>query len=95
MTYDEFRRHLGKAGFKVEDFAGLIEVRSRSISHYKQLGKVPPHYAVIAVLLGELVDQGNDVRKVLSRYGAYRAAETNVIQMDDFQRPTKSVKPTA
>ncbi|OYO32063.1 DNA-binding protein [Janthinobacterium sp. PC23-8] len=64
MTYDEFRRQIGKAGLTVHAFADLIKMNRISLSNYKQ-GDVPSHLAVIATLLGAMADGQTDFRSVL------------------------------
>lgn len=67
MTYDEFQRHLGKAGLKIHQFADLVKMNRISICNYGKKGEVPSHLAVIAALLGEMADRNIDYREVLSR----------------------------
>lgn len=67
MDYQEFSRHLGKAGLTIKAFAELLRMNRISISNLKQKGEVPMHLAVIAALLGEMVDKGVDYKPVLSR----------------------------
>jgi hypothetical protein len=67
MTYDEFQRHLGKAGLKIHQFADLVKMNHVSISNYAKKGEVPSHLAVIAALLGEMAERKIDYREVLSR----------------------------
>src|SRR4051794_6881181 len=67
MTYDEFQRHIGKAGLKIHQFADLVKMNRVSISNYGKKGEVPSHLAVIAALLGEMADRKIDYREVLSR----------------------------
>lgn len=67
MTYDEFRRQLGKAGLTVKDFAGLIKQSPNSISNHSKHGEVPSHLAIIATLMGEMADFNVDFRSALSR----------------------------
>lgn len=71
MNYKEFRRHLGKAGMSINEFAALINVRPNSISNYAKKNSVPEEYAVIAVLTGEASDCGIDFRAALARFGIY------------------------
>lgn len=66
MTYEEFRRQLGKAGISVKEFASLVRLRPNSVTNYSKIGKVPPHLAVIAVLMGEMADNKLDFRASLS-----------------------------
>lgn len=67
MTYDEFQRHIGKAGLKIHQFADLVKMNRISICNYGKKGEVPSHLAVIAALLGEMADRQIDYRDVLSR----------------------------
>lgn len=67
MTYDEFRRQLGKAGITAREFAVLLKMCPNSITNYAQRGEVPSHLAVIVALMGEIADNGLDFRLVLSR----------------------------
>lgn len=67
MTYDEFRRQLGKAGLTVKGFAELIKQTPNSITNYAAQGEVPPHLAIIAALMGDMAEAGFDFRTTLAR----------------------------
>ncbi|WP_243047996.1 hypothetical protein [Dyella sp. RRB7] len=67
MTYDEFRRQLGKAGLTVKDFALLIKQTPNSITNYSRQGDVPSHLAIIATLMGEMAENGLDFKAVVQR----------------------------
>ncbi|MCC6535754.1 MAG: XRE family transcriptional regulator [Burkholderiales bacterium] len=67
MTYDEFRRQLGKAGLTVKGFAELIKQTPNSITNYAAQGEVPPHLAIIAALMGDMAESGLDFRSTLER----------------------------
>ncbi|MCL1886724.1 MAG: XRE family transcriptional regulator [Betaproteobacteria bacterium] len=67
MTYDEFRRQLGKAGLTVKGFALLIKQTPNSITNYATHGEVPPHLAIIAALMGDMAEAGLDFRTTLAR----------------------------
>jgi hypothetical protein len=67
MTYDEFRRQLGKAGLTVKGFAVLIKQTPNSITNYAAQGEVPSHLAVIAALMGDMAEAGLDFRSTLKR----------------------------
>lgn len=67
MTYDEFKRQLGKAGLTVKSFAELIKQAPNSISNYSKQGDVPAHLAIIAALMGEMAEAGLDFRVTLGR----------------------------
>jgi hypothetical protein len=66
MTYDEFQRHIGKAGLTLKEFAQLIRVNRVSISNLSKKGEVPSHLAVIACLMGEMAERRIDFRPALS-----------------------------
>lgn len=66
MTYDEFRRHLGKAGVTAYEFADLIKMNPNSVTNCSQRGTVPAHLAVIAALMGEMSERKVGFRDVLS-----------------------------
>lgn len=67
MDFEEFKRHLGKAGLTTREFAELLCMNRNSISNYAATGKVPSHLAVIAALMGEMAEHRLDFRPVLSR----------------------------
>jgi 23S rRNA maturation-related 3'-5' exoribonuclease YhaM len=67
MSYEEFRRHIGKAGLQMKDFASLINMTPTALSAYSKKGEVPTHLAIIAVLLGELADNQIDYKQALSK----------------------------
>jgi hypothetical protein len=58
MTYDEFRRQIGKAGLTVKGFAALIKQTPNSITNYAAQGEVPPHLAIISALMGDMAEAG-------------------------------------
>ena len=62
MRYEEFRRHIGKAGLTNKQFAKLVAINDKSISNLAKLGKVPNHLAIIALLMGELADNGMEFK---------------------------------
>lgn len=65
MTYEEFRRQLGKAGLTSKQFADLVRLNSNSITNYATHGEVPAHWAVVAVLMGEMAEHRIDFRPLL------------------------------
>lgn len=67
MDFDEFKRHIGKAGVTTREFAELLCMNRNSVSNYAATGKVPTHLAVIAALMGEMAEHQLDFRPVLSR----------------------------
>lgn len=67
MKYSEFRRHLGKAGLTTADFAYLIKLNPNSITNYSKRGTVPSNLAVIATLMGHIVDNGLEFKEVLGK----------------------------
>ena len=67
MTYEEFRRQLGKAGLSAREFADLVKMNRNSITNYAKDGVVPSHWAIVAVLMGEMADNGLDFKKALGK----------------------------
>lgn len=67
MNYKEFRRQLGKAGISIGTFADLLKMNRNSITNYAKAKEVPSHLAVIAVLMGEMAENGIDFCKVLKK----------------------------
>ena len=67
MTYEEFKRQVGRAGLTIVEFAALLEKSRASITNYGQIGFVPDHLAVIVVLMGDMADAGLDFRPSVKR----------------------------
>lgn len=67
MTYEEFRRQVGKAGLTVKDFAKLIKQTPNSITNHSAEGEVPSHLAIIAALMGDMAEAGVDFRATLGK----------------------------
>ncbi len=67
MTYEEFKRQLGKAGINTREFAELVKLNPNSITNYARHGEVPSHLAVIVTLMGEMADNSLDFRPALAR----------------------------
>lgn len=65
MTYDEFKRQIGKAGLTIHSFSELVKMNRVSLSNYAKQGNVPSHLAVIATLLGSMADGETDFRAAL------------------------------
>lgn len=65
MTYDEFRRQIGKAGLTIHAFADLVKMNRISLSNYKH-GDVPSHLAVMVTLMGAMAEGQTDFRSALS-----------------------------
>jgi len=66
MTYDEFLRHLEKAGLTISTFSELLGMNRHTLYNRRKLGWMPTHIAVIAALLGEMANKGLDYRTVLA-----------------------------
>jgi hypothetical protein len=98
MLYPEFRRHLGKAGMTINEFAAYLCVQPASVSNYSKSGSVPRTYAIVAIFLGEAADRGADSARLLESFGVTpRAVPTgsNVKQFDMFRvsrAPAKSAE---
>lgn len=67
MDYEEFRRHLGKAGLTNKEFAEIVKINRNSITNFKKDGEVPDHWAIVAMLMGVMADNGLDFKEPLSR----------------------------
>ena len=78
MNYDEFKRHVGKAGLTLTELADLLNMNKRSVTNYGAGGVVPDSLAVIVVLMGEMADAGMDFRPAIARIGMKRKLERGV-----------------
>ena len=67
MSYDEFKRQVGKAGLTIRSFAELMKLNPASVSNYAKHGEVPSHFAIIVVLLSELAERKVDYKGVLAK----------------------------
>lgn len=67
MTYNEFKRQLGKAGISSKEFSRLVKLNPNSLTNYAKTGKIPAHWAIIAALIGEMAEQGINYRAVIER----------------------------
>ena len=92
MDYLEFRRHLGKAGLTINEFAALLQIQPSAVSNYSKKSSVPRAYAVLAVVLGDVTDRGIDFREALSRFELHitdSKAGRNVAQLADYRLHSK------
>lgn len=67
MNYKTFRSHLGRAGLTNKDFADLVKLNSKSITNYAKDDKVPVHWAIVAMLMGELAGNGLEFQHLLRK----------------------------
>lgn len=67
MTYDEFCRHLGKAGITAKDFAVLLKKNPNSVTNNAKSGCVPNELGVIAALIGEMAENKIEFKKTIER----------------------------
>ena len=67
MNYEELTRNIAKAGLDIKEFAELIKANPNSITNLKSKEKMPKNIAVIAVLLGEMVDKGLDYKHLFEK----------------------------
>ena len=74
MTYDQFKRHLGKAGLTIKEFAELVKMHPAAVANYGTSGHVSKWLAVSATLMGEMAEHGIDFRAVLARIDISPAA---------------------
>lgn len=71
MDYAEFKRNVYKAGLTIDAFSTLIDVGPNALSSYSnKTVPVPAKYAVLAALLGHIVDRKVlNAPEVLREYG--------------------------
>jgi hypothetical protein len=69
MNYKSFRSHLGRAGLNNKEFAALVKLNSKSITNYKKDDHVPEHWALVALLMGELAGNGLEFRHLVEKMG--------------------------
>ena len=62
MNYSELVRNIGKTGLSIKEFADLIKSNPNSITNLSKKEQIPKQLAIIAVLLGELVDKKIDYK---------------------------------
>lgn len=87
MDYPEFRRHLGKAGITLNDYAALLHVRPNSMSNYAKKGFVPQQHAIIAVAMGDSGDRGTNFGELMARYGVYpQTPAGNVTLLETYRK---------
>ena len=68
MDYEELVRNIGKAGLTIKEFAELIKANPNSITNLSNKEKkVPKNLAIIAMLLGELVDNQIDYKPLFEK----------------------------
>jgi len=67
MKYTEFKRHIGKAGLTIKEFASLVKMTPTAVSNFKLKEHVPKNMAIIVALMGELAENGLDFRQVISK----------------------------
>lgn len=67
MNYKTFRSHLGRAGLTNKDFAELVMLNSKSITNYRKDDHVPEHWAIVALLMGELAGNELEFRHLIRR----------------------------
>lgn len=91
MDYKTFKRHLGKAGLGIGDYARIVDVKANAVSNYSKKPEVPHAHALLAVCFGEIVDGGGDLLGMLARHSALPTNYFNdpenasVIQFDMFR----------
>lgn len=85
MEYQEFRRHVGKAGLTMAAFARVIGVTPNTVTNYSRQGTVPRLYAITAVLMGDAADRGIDFRRLLQSHVPPLAGEANVADIEAYR----------
>lgn len=67
MDYEEFTRNIKKAGLTLKEFAHLIKTNPNSITNLSKKEQMPKNLAIIAVLLGEMVDKGLEYKSLFEK----------------------------
>lgn len=67
MDYNELKRNIGKAGLSIKEFAHLIKAHPSSITNLSNQENMPKNLTIIAVLLGEMVDQGIEYKRLFDK----------------------------
>ncbi len=67
MDYEEFTRNIRKAGLTLKEFAHLIKTNPNSITNLSKKEQMPKNLAIIAVLLGEMVDKRIDYKHLFEQ----------------------------
>jgi len=67
MDYEEFTRNVRKAGLTLKEFAHLIKTNPNSITNLSKKEQMPKNLAIIAVLLGEMVDKGLEYKSLFEK----------------------------
>jgi len=94
MEYSEFKRHLGKAGVSINDYALLLHVRASSISNYAKKGVVPQQHALLSIVLGDAGDRGVDFRALFRQYGVFPArTQEKVAVLESYRKPQDRRRP--
>lgn len=67
MDYETFRNLLGGAGLTNKEFADLVKINSNSITNFRTNAHVPEHWAIVAILIGELANHKIEFRHLLRK----------------------------
>jgi hypothetical protein len=65
VDYQAFKRQLARSNISNKEFAALLCLNSNSIANYSKTGRVPPHLAIIATLIGALVERNIDYKTLI------------------------------
>ena len=86
MDYHEFRRHVGKSGLTINEFASFLNIKASAVSNYARKPAVPVAYRIIAVLMGEFADRKIDYRSVLKSHGITPSSvRPTLTSLEDFK----------
>jgi hypothetical protein len=84
MTYDEFSRHLSKAGITAKEFANLLKKHPNSVTNNAKSGRIPNELGVIAALIGEMADRNIEFRTVISRLELLKRKTRGTAELGKF-----------
>ncbi|HDZ5419707.1 MULTISPECIES: XRE family transcriptional regulator [Vibrio] len=84
MTYDEFSRHLGKAGVSAKEFAVLLKKHPNSVTNNASSGRIPNELGVIAALIGEMAEKNVDFKSVISQLELIKRKSRGAAEVGKF-----------
>jgi hypothetical protein len=67
MDYKTFKSHIGRAKLTNKEFAELVGLNTKSITNFAAKDNVPIHWAIVAVLMGELSHNEVEFMHLLGR----------------------------
>jgi|SRR5690554_4383826 len=84
MTYQEFTRHLGKAGVSAKEFAKLLKKHPNSITNNARSGCIPNELGVIAALIGEMAENEIEFKPVIRKLELIKRKTRGTAELGKF-----------